>query len=85
MSLKTVTFRAPEEKVATLDEVAAIQQRDRSFVINEAVDQYLSLQEYHRGLIVEGLRQSEAGELIDHEDVVKMLEDLAKKRKKSRR
>lgn len=82
MPLKTVTFRAPEEKVSALDQAAAIHQRDRTFIINEAVDQYLSLQEYHRGLIEEGLRQSETEEGIPHEEVVAMLEDLSQKLKK---
>jgi predicted transcriptional regulator len=42
MPLKTISFRLPEEKLQELDTVAAVQQRDRSFVINEAVTQYLS-------------------------------------------
>jgi RHH-type rel operon transcriptional repressor/antitoxin RelB len=82
MPTKIVTFRAPEEKISSLDAIAALQQRDRSFILNEAVDQYLSLQEYHRGLIEEGLRQSETEEGIPHEEVVAMLEDLSQKLRK---
>jgi predicted transcriptional regulator len=69
MQQKTVTFRAPSDKIKTLDSLAALQQRDRSFVLNEAVDQYLSLNEYHTALIKEGIRQAEAAELIPHEEV----------------
>jgi len=83
MSLKTLTFRAPEEKVAALDAIAAMQQRDRSFVINEAVDQYLSLQEYHLALIDEGIRAADAGQFIDHGEVVKMAATWSKKRKRA--
>jgi predicted transcriptional regulator len=82
MSLKTLTFRAPEEKVAALDSAAALQQRDRSFVINEAVDQYLSLQEYHLALIDEGIRAADAGETIDHTEVVRMAAEWSKKKKR---
>ena len=82
MPLKTLTFRAPEEKVAALDSVAALQQRDRSFIINEAVDQYLSLQEYHLALIDEGIRAADAGDVIPHSEVVKMVASWSKKRKK---
>jgi RHH-type transcriptional regulator, rel operon repressor / antitoxin RelB len=67
MPLKTIAFRLPEEKLKELDSVAEIQQRDRSFVINEAVTQYLSLHEYHRSLIEEGIRQADAGEVIEHQ------------------
>jgi predicted transcriptional regulator len=81
MSLKTLTFRAPEEKVSALDSIAAMQQRDRSFIINEAVDQYLSLQEYHLSLIDEGIREADAGKLVDHGDVVKRAAQWSRKHK----
>jgi predicted transcriptional regulator len=79
MPLKTVTFRLPEDKLEALDSVADVQQRDRSFVINEAVAQYLSLYEYHRELIEEGIRQDEAGEVVDHETVVEMMASRIRK------
>jgi RHH-type transcriptional regulator, rel operon repressor / antitoxin RelB len=82
MPLKTITFRLPEEKLQALDSVADVQQRDRSFVINEAVTQYLSLYEYHRGLIEEGIRQDDAGEVVEHETVLNMVSDLIRKRTK---
>src|ERR1039457_5875504 len=47
MALKTVTVRIPAHKVKKLDAAARHQQRDCSFVINEAVDQYLSRSEEH--------------------------------------
>jgi len=83
MSLKTLTFRTPEEKAAALDKAAALQQRDRSFILNEAVDQYLSLQEYHLALIDEGIRAADAGDVIPHSEVVKMVASWSKKRKRA--
>jgi RHH-type rel operon transcriptional repressor/antitoxin RelB len=82
MGLKTLTFRTPEEKAAALDRAAALQQRDRSFVINEAVDQYLSLQDYHLALIDEGIRQADAGHLIPHDEVKKTMAELSRKRQR---
>jgi predicted transcriptional regulator len=82
MSLKTLTFRAPEEKVTALDSIAAMQKRDRSFIINEAVDQYLSLQQYHLALIEEGIRQADAGDLIPHSEISKLAVNWSKKRKR---
>jgi predicted transcriptional regulator len=76
MPLKTVTFRLPEDKLQALDSVDDVQQRDRSSVINEALTQYLSLYEYHRTLIEEGIRQADAGDLADRETVVKMVAGL---------
>jgi predicted transcriptional regulator len=83
MGLKTLTFRTPEEKAAALDKAAALQQRDRSFILNEAVDQYLSLQEYHLALIEEGIRADDAGDVIPHSEVVKMVASWSKKRKRA--
>jgi predicted transcriptional regulator len=79
MALKTVTVRIPEEKVKKLDASAAHQQRDRRFIINEAIDQYLSLQEYHLALIDEGIRAADAGEVVPHSEVLKMIESLSQK------
>jgi predicted transcriptional regulator len=81
MNLKTITFRVPEKKVAALDFAAAHQKRDRSYILNEAVDQYLSLQEYHLALIDEGIRAADAGDLIPHGEVVKMVASWSKKKK----
>jgi predicted transcriptional regulator len=84
MPLKTITFRLPEEKLQALDSVADVQQRDRSFVINEAVTQYLSLQDYHRALIEEGIRQDDAEDVVDHETVRNMVAGLTRKPKSRR-
>ena len=81
MHLKTITFRVPEKKVAALDSAAKHQRRDRSFILNEAVDQYLSLQEYHLALIDEGIRAADAGDVIPHSEVVKMVASWSKKKK----
>jgi predicted transcriptional regulator len=78
MQQKTVTFCAPQDKIKALDSLAALQQRDHSFVLNEAVDQYLSLNDYHIALIKEGIRQADAGKLAAHEDVRRRLVSLMK-------
>jgi RHH-type rel operon transcriptional repressor/antitoxin RelB len=82
MSLKTITFRTLEEKASALDSIASMQQRDRSFIINEAVDQYLSLQAYHLALIDEGLREADAGQVIPHSEVKKMVASWSRRRKR---
>ena len=81
MPLKTITFRLPEEKLQALDSVAEGQQRDRSFIINEAVTQYLSLHEYHRGLIEEGIRQADAGDVIEHHALMSKAAGWSRKRR----
>jgi predicted transcriptional regulator len=86
MSTKIVSFRSPASKIATLEEIAEIQNRDRSFVINEAIDQYLDLYEYHRSIIAEAMREVEAGtaELIPHDEVMKGIDEHIRMREKER-
>ena len=69
MALKSVTFSVPEEQLVALDGLAALQQMDRSGLLEEAVAQYLSLNDYHRKLIEAGIRQDDAGEVVSHETV----------------
>ncbi len=85
MQQKTVTFRASGDKIKALDALAELQQRDRSFVLNEAVDQYLSLNEYQITLIREGIRQDNAGEHVSHEEVGRLVGSLLKGSKRSGR
>jgi predicted transcriptional regulator len=80
VALKTVTVRIPEAKVKKLDAAARHHQRNRSSIVNDAVDQYLSLEEYHLALIDEGIRAVEAGEMIPHSEVVKMVASWSRKK-----
>lgn len=77
---KTVSFRTDSSKVEALDALAALQDRDRSYLLNQAVDNYLELQQYHIALIEEGIRQADAGELVDHSEVEKLVAKLRRKK-----
>jgi predicted transcriptional regulator len=66
---KTVSFRLEPEKVAALDRLAKAQTRDRTFLLNEAVDAYLNVQRWQIEHIKEGVRQADAGMGRDHEKV----------------
>jgi len=69
MEKQTLTFRADRRKVRELDRLAQALDRDRSYLLNEAMDQYLSVHEYHLQQIKEGLAQARAGKLLDYEQV----------------
>ena len=70
---KTISFRAPAEKIEALDSLAAAQDRPRSYLINEAINNYLELQDYQDALVRKGLEDVRAGRVVSHEDVVKRL------------
>ena len=62
MSRDTVSFRLDSEKREALDAVASALDRDRSYVINEAIETYLDIHRWQADHIREGLRQADAGE-----------------------
>ncbi len=66
---KTISFRAEAEKIKVLDGLAALQDRDRTYLLNEALDHYLELNQYHLDQIRQGLKQAEAGKLVNHADL----------------
>jgi predicted transcriptional regulator len=66
---RTISFRAPSRAVETLDALAESLDRDRSYLLNEAIEHYLELNEYHIQLIHKGLRAARAGKFVPHEEV----------------
>ncbi len=71
---RTISFRIAADKVAELDSIAKAMDRDRSYLLNEAVESYLSEQQRFAAMVKEGLRSAERGELIDDEDVGRMVD-----------
>jgi predicted transcriptional regulator len=69
MTKETISFRIDREKKIALDDIADELDRDRSYVINEAVDAYLEVRQWQLEHIREGLRQAQAGEFATEEEV----------------
>ena len=61
MDKHTVSFRLDSDKVEALDALAEVLDRDRSYLLNEAVRTYLDVQQWHIEQIKAGLRQADAG------------------------
>jgi len=72
-ALKTISFRIPSEKVETLDALAATMDRDRTYLLNEAVEHYLKLNEYHIKLIEKGLRAAERGDFVPDAEMKRLI------------
>lgn len=65
----TVTFRIEANKKKALDTIAESLDRDRSYVINEAIRSYIELYDWQVSHIKEGLRQADAGEFASPKEV----------------
>lgn len=75
MAGKTASVRMDEEKLKRLDKLAGITRRSRGWLINEAVDRYLSYEEWYLKAVEAGMDDAKAGRLTPHEDIKKEWED----------
>ena len=81
-SQRTISFRLDEEKVEALDGLAETVDRDRTYLLNQAVDNYLELQAYHVQLVNQGLDAAKRGEAVDPAEVRKRIAKLARSRRR---
>jgi predicted transcriptional regulator len=71
---RTISFRADANKIDELDELAAAQDRSRSYLINEAISSYIELHAYQDALVRKGQAEMRKGRVVSHEEVLKRLE-----------
>jgi predicted transcriptional regulator len=71
---------APSQKIDALDSVAAAQDRPRSYLINEAITNYIQLHTYEDALVHKGLEDMRRGLVVSHEQVVKRLKRAGRAR-----
>jgi len=64
-----VTVRLDPAKRAELDALARSVTRDRSFLINEAIDAYLAVHRWQVAEIADGLQQANAGEFASDAEI----------------
>lgn len=69
MEKQTLSFRLEMNKVAALDALASSIQRDRTYVLTEAVQSYLEVQQWQLEQIEAGIAEADAGKTIDHRKV----------------
>lgn len=69
MKHTNISFRTEAKKIASLDTIATALDRDRSYVLNEAINAYLELYRWQNAHIKEGLRQANAGEFATEDEI----------------
>jgi predicted transcriptional regulator len=72
MEKQTISFRLDPEKVAALDALAGLLDRDRTFILGEAIQSYLETQQWHLEQIEAGVAEADAGKVVDHRKVKAM-------------
>ncbi len=71
-----VTVRMDADEVAFLDKLARLTDRDRSYLIKQAVTEYIALQRWQVEEIEKALAEADAGLLASEKDVKQMFDEL---------
>jgi predicted transcriptional regulator len=69
MRKETITFRMPGQKRKEIDAIAAETDRDRSFILNEAIDAYLEIHHWQINHIKMGLKQADRSDFASDNEV----------------
>jgi predicted transcriptional regulator len=65
----SISFRAGRTQIQQLDALAKRQRRGRTQLIEDAIEQYLALQQMHLAKIDEGIAAADAGDFATEEEV----------------
>lgn len=76
MKRDSITFRIDPAKREALDALAEQMDRDRSYLLNQAVDLYLEVHRWQVEHITEGLRQADGGEFAGEAEAEERLRRL---------
>ena len=68
-----VSLRLEEEKVEQLDSLASATHRDRSFLITEAIDNYLEVQKWQINHIKAAIKQADDQDFASADDIKRVL------------
>ena len=67
--VKSVTFRMDEENLKFLDEIARSMDRDRSYLINQAVEHFLEVKRFHMEAIETAVADADDGKFASPVEV----------------
>ena len=68
-----ISLRIENKKIQEIDELAKISKRDRTFIINEAIEAYLSVQTWQLAHITQSVSDADSGKFASDRDVEKVL------------
>lgn len=75
---KAVTTRVEADKVAALDRLAEQQDRDRSYLINEAIDQFLAHRQWMLAEIKTAVAEADAGKFLTDDESDTFMQELSR-------
>jgi RHH-type transcriptional regulator, rel operon repressor / antitoxin RelB len=79
MASRTLTVRIDPEMKAELDAIAAARDRDRSYLVKEALREYLEVQKWHMEHLQQGLREADAGNFVSEAKMKRTIARLTRR------
>ena len=81
---RVVTAKLPDELVVRMDQIAERLDRSKSWIVREAISEWLAEEQRRYELTLEGLADIEEGRTYSHEEVLAMAETLKREKRKSK-
>jgi predicted transcriptional regulator len=81
---RVVTAKLPDELVSQMDEVADRIDRSKSWIVRQAVAEWLAEEQRRYDLTLEALKDVDEGRKIAHEEVLAMLDRRKRERREAR-
>lgn len=78
MKKVNITCRLDRDAVAFLDDLGARTDRDRSYLIKDAVSRYIKLHQWQIEEIEKGIAEANRGEFVTDKEVKAMFDELAR-------
>ena len=80
---RVVTAKLPDELVSRMDEIAGRIERSKSWIVRQAVSEWLAEEQRRYELTLEALRDVDEGRTIPHDEVLAMVEERKRKRREA--
>ena len=81
---RVITAKLPDDLVSRLDEIAARIDRSKSWIVREAVMDWLAEEQRRYELTLEALKDVDEGRTYSHEEVLAMAEQRKRERREAR-
>ena len=79
---RVVTANLPQKLAARLDKIAARRDRSKSWIVCQALDEWLAEEERRHELTLEALRDVDEGRTFTHEEVLERAARLKQERRR---
>jgi RHH-type transcriptional regulator, rel operon repressor / antitoxin RelB len=81
MAKETMTVRIEPRTRRVLDKIAEALDRDRTYVVNEALESYIDVHRWQIDHIRQGLREADAGRFVPEAEVKRAIGRLLEKKR----